>query len=305
MPAVLPAYALPLWAWVLLVAAALLALIAIAQGKLLFGRTWRIRRADPGPAAARRVTEAVALARPRGVVLRGWACTTRDTPPRRLLLWLGGRNEHVAWTPDLAGWLPDDVALVAFNYRSLGGSGGWPSEAACVADAEAIARWACDRFELPHAALHLAGRSLGSGIALQLAARWPPGPASLFLLSPPQSIRALLQAQPLLRPLVALLRSPLDSVAAAQGLSCPVLMLLAEHDRRVPHAHSHVLAEALRRAGAAVDVQVLPGTTHRNLARTPAAMARLGSALCRADSKALRCFTGVKAIAWLQSPVLP
>ena len=55
-----------------------------------------------------------------------------------LLLWFGGRNEHVAWTPDLAGWLPDDCALLAFNYRGLGGSTGWPGEAACVDDAEAI-----------------------------------------------------------------------------------------------------------------------------------------------------------------------
>lgn len=279
MPTAADAFTLPPWAWATLIWTALLALVAIFQGRLLFGRTWRIRRTNPGPAAARRRAEAVTLARPGGVQLQGWLTTDTQTPQRRLLLWFGGRNEHVAWTPDLAGWLPEDMALVAFNYRGLGGSSGRPSEAACVADAEAIAHWACERFGLPAAALHVAGRSLGSGIAMRLAARWPGGPAALVLITPPKSIRALLRASPLLAPLSALLRSPLDSLQAARRLRCPVLMLLAERDNRVPHAHSLDLAAALREAGAPVEVQTLAGTTHRSLARTPAAMARLGRAL--------------------------
>lgn len=270
---------LPPWAWAALAWGGLLALIATFQGRLLFGRTWRIRRTHPGPAAERRRSEAVTLARPGGVVLRGWVTADAKLAPRRLLLWFGGRNEHVAWTADLAGWLPDDVALVAFNYRGLGGSSGRPSEADCVADAEAIGRWACARFGLGAEALHLAGRSLGSGIAMQLAARWPGGPGSVVLITPPKSIRALLRASPLLAPLGPVLRSPLDSLAAARTLRCPVLMLLAATDRRVPHAHSLHLAAALRQAGAAVEVLTLPGTNHRNLARTPAAMAHLGRAL--------------------------
>ncbi|CAM3937367.1 alpha/beta hydrolase family protein [Roseateles saccharophilus] len=267
------------WTWAALAWGTVLGLVACFQDKLLFGRTWRIRRTDPGPAAARRVARAVMLERHGGVLLQGWLTIDAQAAPRRLLLWFGGRNEHVAWTRDLGGWLPDDFALVAFNYRSLGGSGGWPSEAACVADAEAIADWACTHFGLEPDALHLAGRSLGSGIAMQLAARLPGGPAGLVLITPPKSIRALLRASPLLAPLAPLLRSPLDSLAAARALCCPVLMLLAERDRRVPHAHSRALADALRRAGAAVELQTLAGTSHRSLARTPAAMARVGRAL--------------------------
>ena len=266
---------IPPWAWALLAWSTLLGLIACLQGKLLFGRTWRIRRTDPGQAAARRIAEAVTLTRPGGVQLQGWLTTDAHTPPRRLLLWFGGRNEHVAWTPDLAGWLPDDMALVAFNYRSLGGSGGWPSEAACVADAQAVALWACDKLNVQ--TIHLAGRSLGTGIAMQLVSRLQP--ASLVLITPPKSIRALLLASPLLMPLAAALRSPLDSLSAAKRVTCPVLMLLAERDRRVPHSHSLALADALRAAGATVTVQTLPNTTHQSLARTPAAMARIAHAL--------------------------
>jgi len=274
------ASAVPTWAWALLAWGGLMAAITALQGKLLFGRTWVIRRTDPGPAAARRRTEAVWLARPGGVQLQGWLTVPVDgAAPRRLLLWFGGRNEHVAWTPDLAGWLPDDCALLAFNYRSLGASGGWPSEAACVADAEASAAWGLARCGLPPGALHLAGRSLGTGVAMQLAARRAAASnpvASVALITPLKSLRAVLRRNPLLAPLTPWLRSPLDSLAAARTLDCEVLVLLAERDSQVPHAHSLALVDALRHAGATVTVDRFAGTNHRSLARTPAAMQRVG-----------------------------
>lgn len=276
----LPA-SLPLWVWGLIAVLALSATVVGLQGKLLFGRTWVIRRTDPGPAAAQRRAEAVWLDRPGGVRLQGWltAPVGGEAPPRRLLLWFGGRNEHVAWTPDLAGWLPDDCALLAFNYRSLGASGGWPSEAACVADAEAAAAWGLARLALPPGALHLVGRSLGTGVAMQLAARLAAAGrpvASVALITPLKSLRAVLRRNPLIAPLTPWLRSPLDSVSAARALNCDVLVLLAERDTQVPHAHSHTLVQALQRAGAAVTVHQLAGTNHRSLARTPAAMRQLG-----------------------------
>ncbi|MBW8843742.1 MAG: alpha/beta hydrolase [Burkholderiales bacterium] len=285
----LPTDLLP-WAWALLALLALPAALIVLQGKLLFGRTWVIRRTDPGPAAARRQAEAVWLERPGGVRLQGWLTVPiGDAPPRRLLLWFGGRNEHVAWTPDLAGWLPDDCALLAFNYRSLGESGGWPSEAACVADAEAAAAWGLARFGLPPSALHLAGRSLGTGVAMQLAAGLAAAGrpvASVALITPLKSLRAVLRRNPLLAPLTPWLRSPLDSLAAARALHCDVLVLLAEQDSQVPHAHSRTLVQALQRAGSAVTVHQLAGTNHRSLARTPAAMRQLGGWLLVEESAA-------------------
>lgn len=281
----------PVWAWALLAWGLVMTAITLLQGKLLFGRTWRIRRTDPGPAAARRRAEAVWLERPGGVRLQGWLTLPLETTPRRLLLWFGGRNEHVAWTPDLAGWLPDDCALLAFNYRSLGDSNGWPGETACVADAEAAADWGLMRLALPPAALHLAGRSLGTGVAMQLAARRGAAGhpvASVALITPFNSLRAVLRRNPLIAPLTPWLRSPLDSVAAASALDCGVLVLLAERDRQVPHACSLALVDALRRSGSAVTVDRLAGTNHRSLARTPAAMQCLGEWLGGAPFSSLR-----------------
>ena len=112
-------------------------------------------------------------------------------------------------------------------------------------------------------------------MAARLAAAGRPV-ASVALITPLKSLRAVLRRNLLLAPLTPWLRSPLDSVAAARALNCEVLVLLAERDRQVPHAHSHTLVQALRGAGAAVTVHQLAGTNHRSLARTPAAMRQLG-----------------------------
>ncbi|MDP1007894.1 alpha/beta hydrolase family protein, partial [Klebsiella pneumoniae] len=78
--------------------------------------------------------------------------------------------------------------------------------------------------------------------------------------------------RPLLWPLLPLLRSPLDSRAAARRLQTRLLVLLAERDSQVPLQHSLDLVQALRDAGSRVSVQRLPRTNHRNLARRPEAM---------------------------------
>lgn len=46
LPGSMPTFTLSPWAWALILSAAVLALAVLAQGKLLFGRTWRIRRTD-------------------------------------------------------------------------------------------------------------------------------------------------------------------------------------------------------------------------------------------------------------------
>lgn len=256
-----------------------LVLTVLLQGKLLFGFALKVRRATPGPSCAHRTVEPVWLARTDGAQLQGWLTVPTNRSPQRLLVWFGGRNEHVAWTPDLAGWLPEDCALLSFNYRSIGMSSGWPSESVCVADAEAIVAWGLDRLGLAPTALYVAGRSLGSGVAMQLAARLSAAgcaPASLALITPLQSMRAIVEGSPFLAPLTAFLRSPFDSVAVSGALSCDVLVLLAEEDRRVPHAHSIGLVGSLVAAGCAVSVEQIPATDHCSVARAPHAMHLLG-----------------------------
>ena len=267
-----PVYAITL-------ASAAFALVSVAQGKILFGHSWRIKRASIGPADDRRKTESVWLNRPDGTELQGWLTLPVGVAPTRLLLWFGGRNEHVAWTPDMAGWIPDDCALLSFNYRSLGRSSGWPSEASSVMDGQAMVEWGKVRLGIGSDSVYLAGRSLGSGVAMQIASRMAAkdeSPAGVVLISPLKSLRAVLKINPLLIPFLPFLRSPFDSSAAAQNLSCDVLLILAERDRQVPLGHSLSLAETLKASGCEVSVHKIPRTNHCTLARAPQAMKQMG-----------------------------
>lgn len=250
------------------------------EGRLLFGRPRVLRPAPAGP-HERHLTLAVRVpVQPGcslpGVLTRPWrdALGGLGSSARTVVLWFGGRNEDVRWTPALASWFGAEHAVAAFAYRGHGGAGGRPSERAVVADALALVRWLRDEDRFPTQHLVLAGRSIGSAVAVQVAAALPQPPAALILLSPMDGVQRLVRTMPGLAPAARWMRSPFDSLAAVPAIDCPVQVLLAEHDARVPHAASMRLVHALRARARPLPVQVqtVPGTTHRSLPRAAATL---------------------------------
>jgi len=239
-------------------AAAALRLIESVEGRLVFGRTTRLRTADPGPHAHAYRTIARRLQRPDGAVLEGWSALPVDGQVEGAILYFGGRNENVAWAPDMASFHPR-TAVHAFNYRGFGASTGRPSERRVKADALALLEAVADSTPLT-----LVGRSLGTAVALWLAraAR----PRRLVLMSPFESVSAVLGAR--------LLTQRFDCAALAAAHAGETLVLLAERDASVPHAHSRRLAEHLPRGTC---VQVIAGTTHRTLPRSGGAQRALAA----------------------------
>ena len=93
----------------------------------------------PAPPAGWRV-EAIALARPGDVTVRGWLVL----PPvdrARVVTYFGGNAEEVSWLVADADRF-GGRALALLNYRGFGGSGGKPGEDALVGDAIALHRHA-------------------------------------------------------------------------------------------------------------------------------------------------------------------
>ncbi|HEY0922199.1 alpha/beta fold hydrolase [Rheinheimera pacifica] len=94
------------------------------------------------------------------------------------LLYFGGNSEDVSVAlPEFAAAFPNH-AIYLMHYRGYGGSSGKPSEQAQVADALAL----FDQLQTKHSDITVLGRSLGSGIAVQLAALYQafaPGIATL------------------------------------------------------------------------------------------------------------------------------
>ena len=124
-----------------------------------------------------------------GTRLHGWLQhTAEETPSPGLVIYFGGNAEEVSGqmhdAPMLAPW-----SVAAFNYRGYGLSEGRPGEAALVADAIAIHDRLAARADVDPNRIVVLGRSLGSGVAVQLAANRPV--RAVVLVSPFDSLRSL------------------------------------------------------------------------------------------------------------------
>ena len=154
------------------------------------------------------------------------------------LLYFGGNAEDVSVSlPEFAAAFADH-AIYLMHYRGYGGSSGKPSEQALVADALAL----YDQLHSKHSAITVIGRSLGSGVAVQLAAQREV--AQLVLITPFDSLSALAQRQFPLFPVKWLLKDRYESADFAPAITSPTLLLLAEQDEIIGRAHTEALYQA-------------------------------------------------------------
>lgn len=245
-------------------------MIESLQGRLVFGRTTRIRPLAHGANTHWR-REAHRLARPGGAVLEGWSALPTDGPAIGTLLYFGGRNENVTWAPDMASHNPG-WAIHAFNYRGFGQSTGRPSERRAKADAQAVLEFVAGRHGVER--LAIAGRSLGTAVALSLvpAAR----PSRLVLLSPFASVPAVLRTRRFGRVGAALVTQRFECGGFAAAHAGLTLVLLAESDATIGHARSDELCRRLRQPPSR---HVIAGTTHQSLPRSEGAQRAIAAFL--------------------------
>ncbi len=202
----------------------------------------------PAPATAPRAAhvEAVKVPVGDGLVLSGWlASAVAPAVGQRapLVIYFGGNAEEVSY---MAGMAPNvaPASLLVVNYRGYGGNPGSPGERALFADALALYDWAVARPDVDAARVVLMGRSLGSGVAVHVAAERKP--AGVVLVTPYDSIRDVAQSMYPTVPVSALLRHPFDSLARAPAIDTPMLALVAERDQVIPSRHARRLFEAWR-----------------------------------------------------------
>ena len=113
------------------------------------------------------------------------------------------------------------------------------SERALFADALALYDWAANRSDVAPTRIAAIGRSLGSGVAVYLAAERPL--ARLVLVTPYDSLRAVAQRHYPYLPVSFLLKHPFDSIGRAPRISTPMLVLAAQRDTIVPPEHARAL----------------------------------------------------------------
>ncbi|GJE91933.1 alpha/beta-hydrolase [Phanerochaete sordida] len=152
--------------------------------------------------------------------------------------------------------------VFAIDYRGFGDSTGSPSESGLALDAYTAWQWLMARGAQP-ADVVIAGESLGTGVAGQLARRLAHEgvrPRGIALLAPFSSVARLLESYhlfgvPLLQPLQSfpwglrllkrIVHVEFDTLAAVPEFNAPTLIAHAQDDLEIPHAHSRTLVDAL------------------------------------------------------------
>lgn len=215
----------------------------------------------PAPAGWR--LEDVSFAAADGVRLVGLlALPPVEHPP--LVIYFGGNAEEVTSFAPFVAETYGPRAVLLVNYRGYGASGGKPGEAALVADGAALFDWAARRGDIDGTRIALHGRSLGSGVAVQVAAMRPA--RCVILTSPFDSALEVAKRMYPWLPVSLLMRHPFDSMARAPAITIPALVLIGEADTLIPRGHSERLAAAW---GGPVERVSFEGFGHNDLDVNP------------------------------------
>jgi fermentation-respiration switch protein FrsA (DUF1100 family) len=218
--------------WLLIFAllgyAGLVALLYVAQRAMqYFPESFRTA---PG-AAGLPEAEEVVLDTADGERLIAWHLPPRGEKP--VVLYFHGNGGSLRWRVDrFRALTADGTGLVAVSYRGYGGSTGRPTEAGLVNDAAAAYAFAAARY--PAQRIVLWGESLGSGVAVALAAVKPVGH---IVLESAFTSAADVGAQTYwFVPVRLLMKDQFRSDLRIGKVTAPVLVLHGDRDNVVPLA---------------------------------------------------------------------
>ena len=203
--------------------------------------------------------EAVAITTADGARLTGWLLSPPEPTPKpwTVVLWFHGNGETVAGlAPIFRAFQHPHAALLALDYRGYGASTGTPTPANAVLDADAAMTWLKAHVDAFPDRIVVYGRSVGSGPAIQVAARHHV--AGLVLESPFTSLPAM--AREHFRIFPPFLAGPgFDNLGTIGRVACPVLFIHGDHDRTIPIAMGRALA---RKAPLVQEFWVIPRAGH-------------------------------------------
>jgi uncharacterized protein len=152
---------------------------------------------------------------------------------------------------DLSGWqfvaedlLPSGLSIFIIDYRGYGKSTGKISERGLYADAHAAFQYLIEKRKIKAESVLLYGRSIGSGVAVELASQRKC--AGLILESSYSSLATLANEKvPFFFPSFYL-RSKFNNLSKIDKVNCPIAFLHGSNDTLIPPAHSQILYESFR-----------------------------------------------------------
>jgi dipeptidyl aminopeptidase/acylaminoacyl peptidase len=209
-----------------------------------------------------------------GTRLSGWLMTPMIPGPHPAVVYFGGRSEEVSWVVRDAGKLFPGMAVLAVNYRGYGDSHGEPAEVFMVEDGCMLFDWMAARTHVDPRRIAVVGRSLGSGVAVQVAKQRPVH--SVVLITPYDSILALAKRKFRVMPIEYMLRHRFESIRFAPDLKAPTYVLRAASDDVVPHSHTDQLVAKLAQL---CGDDTIPDSDHLNIPYLEATQSRIAAFL--------------------------
>lgn len=185
--------------------------------------------------------EEVFLTTEDGETLNGWfvpALSSQDNTPVITLLWFHGNGGNLGHRAGdvvrLARQLKVNVFI--FDYRGYGKSTGNPTEQRVYIDARAALSYLKGRDDVSEHGIVFLGRSLGTAVAVELAASLPQDaqPAGIILVSPLTSTRDVARVSNRFNPLRFLVPDRFNSLSRIPRIKGPLLVIHGDEDEIIP-----------------------------------------------------------------------
>lgn len=187
--------------------------------------------------------------------------STRPAHGSAAVIYFGGNAEDVSLDlPDLSSLFPDD-AIYLLHYPGYGGSAGHPNEKSILTAAFAL----FDSARIQHPEVTIIGRSLGTGVAIQVASRRPV--ARLILVTPYDSLADVAEQHYPLLPIRWLMLDKYDSWKYAPQVTAPTKFIVAGQDEVIPRTSTERLRTRFTKARVAY--VVVPGVGHNTISDSP------------------------------------
>jgi len=167
-----------------------------------------------------------------GTRLHGWFADHPD--PVGVALVCHGNAGNIASRGSSLQILNDRhrLAVMIFDYRGYGNSEGTPTESGVLSDARAARAWLAKRKQIPESEIILMGRSLGGGVAVDLAAK--DGAKGLVLASTFTSMPAVAKNLLPAVPANLLMRQRFNSIDKLPNYQGPLLQSHGDADKLIP-----------------------------------------------------------------------
>jgi fermentation-respiration switch protein FrsA (DUF1100 family) len=240
----------------LAVIAAVLVLLWVTQRRLMYFPDGYV----PAPREVGLAgVESVRFSTSDGLELAGWFVPAGAEAKGTVLVFNGNAGNRAYRAPLATALASHGLNVLLFDYRGYGGNPGAPTEAGLAADARAAREYLAGRRDVDAARLVYFGESLGTAVAIGLAAEHPP--AALILRSPFTSMADIGAYHYPILPVRLLLRDRFASRDTIGRVRVPVLVIAGDRDEIVPLEHSRGLYDA---AAAPKEFVLIQGASHND-----------------------------------------